>query len=971
MWLEIVRQNPDNVVTSCTGSADVCGDKFRQVFFKVYLRTKKLVSPSDTNGLDDFYLDYSKLDVTLALKNINDPQYSHIDVTATNECFINGVGAKWYNYSNNDGDKVIFTPEEGQVSISFANLDSGADNCGSSGANNTGNIITFKHGTPDNTIACPGGSPPPECFYAELFTIVVNAYPGEFVGFHFGANGRWYEPKSSKDFCEIDSTTSGTHNGLGNIEVDGPVTFTGTANQWIEARLLEEEATTDGGYDFPVVVKNTGTVTRVVSYLEFALKATLTNFNKPFTYTGIIPRVQPGDTNLLTGETTYYLHYLIDTTLTLNAGDSVVLSKIKMGPPVLTNQRWATSLDFEDAATAPRIRSSGASEACTLLKTSGGPATSITILDAFCSDTSIHFKVKGISGGCGDLRASVELYTTDAPVTMQLKKVDFTLVFDFDTPNISFDSVEYTNWPSVICGTNGCFPPGYCYTMSSDSKTFNYCFQVSNLAPTIFSLNPSKTMELVFSSTGKGCITNVTVTKLAVTYVNTNNACIPRVEDPEDFSICANSIKGTVRTELGVGIEEVSVNVREAVFDTMMNHITNCDPTCSDSCSADFDLTDANGAYNFCDVCTTCDRFMIEPEKNDNPLNGVTTYDLVLISKHILAIEPFNTPYKMIAADATQTGSITTLDIVTIRKLILGIDTILPNNKSWRFVPEPFVFPNVNNPFQSVFPESENCVAPQSSTVDFIGIKIGDVNNTAIANRPVVLPTAGLTWPRFRIAQGGIVTLPVTYAGTEPMEAVQLGLRFDPAVLQLIGPSQGDIESYLPGNFNMLRASEGEIRTLWLPMTGEPEPVLPGTVLFYLTFKVLTDVPESGLPLWLDEQLLACSAWKPDGTEYALLFTQASRFRAEDPTELKDIQASVRPNPTLGTATLVVQAAQPEKARVMLFDGFGRRIAIREVLLAEGPQEIPLPEVQGLPGGVYVWKIYTSTRKAQGHIVKQ
>ena len=362
---------------------------------------------------------------------------------------------------------------------------------------------------------------------------------------------------------------------------------------------------------------------------------------------------------------------------------------------------------------------------------------------------------------------------------------------------------------------------------------------------------------------------------------------------------------------------------------------------------------------------------MIEPEKNDNPLNGVTTYDLVLINKHILGIEPFVSPYKMIAADATQTGSITTLDIVTFRKLILGIDTILPNNKSWRFVPDTFAFPNANNPFQSAFPESENCVAPQSSTVDFIGIKIGDVNNSATANRPAERPIAGLTWPSLRTAQGGIVTLPIIYAGADPMEAVQLGLRFDPAVLQLVGPSQGDIESYLPANFNLFRAAEGEIRTLWLPMTAELEAVLPGTVLFYLTFKVLTDVPESGLPLWLDEQLLACSAWKLDGTEYVLQHTSTSKSRAEASTQFKDMQASVRPNPTLGTATLVVQVAQPEKARVMLLDGFGRRIAMREVSLAEGQQEIPLPEVQGLPGGVYLWKIYTPSQKAQGHLVKQ
>jgi hypothetical protein len=65
--------------------------------------------------------------------------------------------------------------------------------------------------------------------------------------------------------------------------------------------------------------------------------------------------------------------------------------------------------------------------------------------------------------------------------------------------------------------------------------------------------------------------------------------------------------------------------------------------------------------------------FTITPVKDDNPLNGVTTYDLVLMSKHILGIEPLGSPYKMIAADANKSNSITTFDIVELRKLILGI----------------------------------------------------------------------------------------------------------------------------------------------------------------------------------------------------------------------------------------------------------------------------------------------------------
>ncbi len=124
----------------------------------------------------------------------------------------------------------------------------------------------------------------------------------------------------------------------------------------------------------------------------------------------------------------------------------------------------------------------------------------------------------------------------------------------------------------------------------------------------------------------------------------------------------------------------------------------------------------------------------IKPSKNINPLNGVTTYDLALISKHILGIEPLDSPYKIIAADANQDGKVTTFDILLLRKLILGSISELPNGKSWRFLPEDYLFPNPQNPFSSPFPEKiviPNTADPVPSYFPFKGIKIGDVDFSA------------------------------------------------------------------------------------------------------------------------------------------------------------------------------------------------------------------------------------------------
>ncbi|MDV7395419.1 hypothetical protein RZS08_28795, partial [Arthrospira platensis SPKY1] len=83
-------------------------------------------------------------------------------------------------------------------------------------------------------------------------------------------------------------------------------------------------------------------------------------------------------------------------------------------------------------------------------------------------------------------------------------------------------------------------------------------------------------------------------------------------------------------------------------------------------------LTGANGSYSFSNIPAGGD-YTITPGHDENHGNGVTTYDLVLITRHILGIQMLNSPYKIIAADANRSNSVTTSDMVEIRKLILQL----------------------------------------------------------------------------------------------------------------------------------------------------------------------------------------------------------------------------------------------------------------------------------------------------------
>jgi hypothetical protein len=348
---------------------------------------------------------------------------------------------------------------------------------------------------------------------------------------------------------------------------------------------------------------------------------------------------------------------------------------------------------------------------------------------------------------------------------------------------------------------------------------------------------------------------------------------------------------------------------------------------------------------------------------------------MVLISFHINGTQSLNSPYKMIAADANKSNTITTLDIVEIRKLILGIYTEFPDNTSWRFVPKSFVFPNPQNPFVTIFPEKIT-LSSSMQNQDFVAIKVGDVNNSAsggniISKNDVLI---GMGQP---LSSGdNIITLPIKYTDIRPSTAIQMGLRFDPDKFELIGPSKGSVPGFSLDNFNLTKAAMGEIRTLWIPAPTEPERILQmGDVMFYLTFKIkqqgigLEDI------LHMDDQLLENKAWLEDHTEYHLdedgVTTKEQKNTAI--ASEKKFEVLCSPNPVKESAALLINSkAVSGKAMIWVFDATGRKFAMRETnVIAGEPTRVDLPELNGHAPGVYLWKVVLASQRAEGMLIKE
>ncbi len=174
-----------------------------------------------------------------------------------------------------------------------------------------------------------------------------------------------------------------------------------------------------------------------------------------------------------------------------------------------------------------------------------------------------------------------------------------------------------------------------------------------------------------------------------------------------------NVIQGNVYTEELIQIPEVKIGLGEDMPSVM---------------------TDEEGQYSFSDLVHGS-QYKITPSKEGNPLEGVSTLDLIMIQRHILGLELIDSPYKLLAADINNDGKLSSIDLLELRKLILGIYDEFPNNQNWRFIDALHNFIDPMNPWAGPIPESYFIeFFDEDMSVEFIGLKIGDLNASAMAS---------------------------------------------------------------------------------------------------------------------------------------------------------------------------------------------------------------------------------------------
>lgn len=362
-------------------------------------------------------------------------------------------------------------------------------------------------------------------------------------------------------------------------------------------------------------------------------------------------------------------------------------------------------------------------------------------------------------------------------------------------------------------------------------------------------------------------------------------------------------------------------------------------------------LTDADGRYEF--TLPSSRMYRITPKNNENLSKGVTAFDNVIISRHILGLEFFDSPFKTIAADVNKSGTVTAFDIVEIRKIVLDRAGAFSNNTSWRFVDASFLFENIMDAAAAPFEESfiVNETMGNTFDMDFIAIKVGDVNGSNFSNlngetiaddrndaASIAFEVTNMT-----VKKGEIYEVPFQLLNAEKVAGYQFTVGFDGLKLLEIQPGVAT-----PAHFGTSLKERGLLTTCW----STANPVNDEKEWFTLQFQATKEGR-------LSELLIINSAITPMEA-----YTTADENIGVQLTFVQPIATTFdlfqnKPNPFKNETVIGFALPTATKAKITILDMQGKIINRVEGDYESGYNEI-IMDMTALPRGVFYYRLETA-----------
>ena len=369
----------------------------------------------------------------------------------------------------------------------------------------------------------------------------------------------------------------------------------------------------------------------------------------------------------------------------------------------------------------------------------------------------------------------------------------------------------------------------------------------------------------------------------------------------------------------------------------------------------------ANGVYSL--LANNGSDIVITASKNNdiNKANGVTALDIALVQSHILGKSMLNSPYKILAADVSGDGKVTALDIVYIKRLILGIDTTFNNSTTkqtrlWAFVDSSYKYSDTTNPFPYKDSIRFAGLSVSKTNQTFIGCKLGDVNwdwNPAIArpmvnNVNVVELSCNYSSDALPGRNDGYIHIPVKVKNFKEMLGMQFTINFNAEAMQW----QGLANNTLGIETGTAHINEGNVSFLWVDPKNEIKTLEDGSVLFELQFKKMDNgrwTMDNGNTLSVDGSVTSVAAYDKDYGVHNVVMNKIENIQSQQQETW-----TVSSNPTTGGIIKVHMNLRDKKTVVFrLLDHTGRDLLVKQVEGMKGNNNFTLKESDIAVGSYY------------------
>ena len=466
-----------------------------------------------------------------------------------------------------------------------------------------------------------------------------------------------------------------------------------------------------------------------------------------------------------------------------------------------------------------------------------------------------------------------------------------------------------------------------------DAGSYDNCTADEDL---VYSFSPSITDGVItYTCEDKG---QNDVTVYVTDEEGNQSLCLTTILITDNLDPCpiltptTHKVGGLITTEEDVSIPETKISI-------------------SDLIETNQQMSDEKGKFMF-DAIPGQKDYVLNAQKNDQCLEGVSTLDLVLIQRHILNQEKLQSPFKLLAADVNSSGKVSASDLVELRKLILGISDSFKDSDCWIFIDKNFVFEDPKSPWDYPKGQELNTLDIDLLSTDFTAVKLGDVNGSvsniheiSTENRSPQLIEIFTSDKVFE--EGEEIEIPIYAQSHSELLALQANFSFAISDLEFIGLEGNQIEINSEIYHSSIEESLGHVTIAY--SNNESVDIEANQPLFNFVFMAKNRGRLSNV--------FTENSTKLQGVAYDSSYEQLYLNFKFDEENLKTIELGVpSPNPFIGQTQIDLGVATSSYIEFELFNQSGTKLYGNGAFFPAGRHKLEITDemLNGNKGVLYL-----------------